>query len=354
MIRIILYIVLFSGFVFSNISAKLYKFEYQKDIAVGFSAELELTNRIGKIVITGGETGQVTIRAEKYISAESQADAERLSEYIKIDSHRNGNLISITTEHIIPPDKTKSFWEKLFGSKDEQFGSVDFSIEVPSDCKIILDSQKGDISITGISERIRLNSKMGIIELGNIVGNCDIKANGNVTISRLIGDLFLLAPMADISLKEVTGVINIESTTGNKKLEDIKGNTSIEQSSGNVEISKLGGNLRIKSSSGKIDVEQISGGLNILGNRSNVAVKSRLDRPDDYFIETSSGNIRFSIPEGLSGSALMKTQNGEIKADLKLLVETLTKTKVEGRFGNGRGPRIVLTSGSGDIILNSF
>ena len=82
----------------------------------------------------------------------------------------------------------------------------------------------------------------------------------------------------------------------------------------------------------------------------DVYIRTELDSPRDYFVHSSSGNIRFSIPEMSSGQLHIESDAGDIQTDVPISIESVSNYKVVGEFGRG-GPSINISSSTGDVYV---
>ncbi len=332
--------------------AKKYKFQYQKTIEVGRLAELDVFNQSGDVSITGIDSDNINISAVKFIAAENQEEAEKLGEYLEIKASRDANRITIRTEHHRTSDKQTSLIKKLLSREDKLYGSINYDIKVPYECRIDLENFEGNVKIDGINADMDITVTSGDLDLQNISGDIEIEStSGKIGISKAKGDILISSAASEVTLKETSGTVDITSSSGDKIGEELSGPVTIMQSSGRIDLNKLSGNVRIKSSSGNINIEQIQGAINVLANSGDINISTELNSSDDYFIETEDGNILFEVPADASGRVKLESNTGEIITDMPLSIDTFSRSKISGSFGQN-GPQITLITSSGDIRLN--
>lgn len=334
--------------------SKSFWFEYQKNIEVPENVELVISNTSGRIEITGMPVSVISISATKNVRATDQEEAEEVAEHIEIKARKTGRRITIQTRYLKMINRSDSFWKKLLGTGSDSFGSVDYTISVPHGCDVDIDNTSGDVSVTNIARSVHISGSSGEVRLENIEGDIDIESlSGNISIHNVKGDIEIAVASSDMELSSITGAVDIRATSGNKRGEYISGPVKISQTSGNVELKYLDGDLRFKSTSGDISVEQDGGAVDILTHSGDVRIKTELLSEKDFFVETTSGNILFIIPELSSGTAKLETKSGNISTDLPLSIESFSEDRIHGSFGKG-GPGITLITSSGNITIAQY
>ncbi len=335
-------------------SADSFEFRYQKTVDIEDKPELNIYNSIGDIKIQGAPTDVVTIEAVKTIRAGDREEAERLSEYVEIKSKKNGRRLTIETTLHEVEGQSRSFWQKLFGSGKDMFGSVDYIITVPFGCKAFIESRSGDIVVDEIAEAVTIIGGSGDISLETIDGAVTIESiSGKISLSEIKGDIIIACGGTDIEMTSVTGLIDIRSASGKTSGIYIDGPVKIAKTSGQVIMNNLNGDLRVKSTSGNVEIHQLNGAIDIQTNSGNVKVETELSSERGYHVETTVGEIIFRVPETSSGTVRLETLSGSINTELPLTIRTFSKNKLIGDFGSG-GPKITLTTESGDITLEQY
>ena len=333
---------------------KDYRFEYQKEIAVTEKSSLTLSNISGGIEIMGVPGEKVLIRAIKIIQADKASEAEERAGLIEIEVKKTGNLIDVATNSLKESNRPRSFWEKLFGSDFDSYGSVDYTISVPPDCRVEVESVSGDMSISDIKSDIDISSTSGDLSLRTVQGMIEISTvSGDLDMADIRGDIDISSTSSDMRLDSINGMVDIRSTSGDLRGTKINGSISLSQTSGVVRLAGLSGDLRLKSTSGDIVVRQESGAIDIVTYSGDVEIQTKLDSPKDYYVETTSGMIVFAVPQSSSGSIRMETDTGRIITELSLDNKSRSKHRMAGNFGKG-GPKISLSTDSGDITLESY
>ncbi|GEM_PF-937276 len=338
-----------------NAEAKTFRFDYQKIIDTADSVEFYLSNIPGRIDVVGGADNQVIIKAVKFVRASDQEEAEELGAAIDIRVTRTENRISVLTDYLKSTRKSPSFWDRLFGTDQESFGGVDYSISLPRSCRLELECSPGDVMVDGINGELYINASYGQVRLSSIAGNIDIEKNGTgeITLKDIEGDISVSASSCDLSLETFNGSADIRLTSGDVRGSALTGPFIISQSSGEVTLRQLSGDLRLRSNAGMVEIEQDSGAVDIVTQAGDVTVKTGLKTYKDISVRTTAGRINLAVPANSSGLLRLETGEGEIRTDLKMAVRSVTRNRLVGEFGTD-GPKISLTTASGHIEVMGY
>ena len=272
-----------------------YTYDFQRIIELNQRVTLDLTVPRGNIVITSSEDDRVVIDAVKRIRAGSSDEAQDVADHIEIKVRQVGQSIIIQTNYLRFHGRGRSFWQKLLGAGSDTYGAVDYTIAVPTSI---------DITINGVA--------------------------------------------TNISLSSIEGKVDIENQEGTTKGEFLFGPITVRQPSGIVSLQWIEGDIRVKTATARIEVNQVRGALDVTSLTGDVYVRTELDSPRNFFVHSSSGNIRFTIPEMSSGKLHIESDAGDIKTDVPISIESVSNYQVVGEFGRG-GPSINISSSTGDV-----
>jgi DUF4097 and DUF4098 domain-containing protein YvlB len=130
----------------------------------------------------------------------------------------------------------------------------------------------------------------------------------------------------------------------------------MEAGPGNLEIFDAPGNLSVRSQD-DITLENAGGKVKVDNRRGNVEVRFSAPPKEDIEINNSSAGITLSLPESSSFEILADCHSGDIDSEfqadsLKLTPGTGSNdAHLEGKYGSGRGPKIILKTSYGSISL---
>ncbi|MFQ6008611.1 MAG: DUF4097 domain-containing protein [Candidatus Zixiibacteriota bacterium] len=277
-----------------------FAYQYQKIIEAEAPVLLHLNLVRGKVHISGGEEGQVIIEAVKRVRAANEEEAEEVADHIEIRVASSASDVTINTNYLKMLSRSPSFWQKVLGSGSDSYGTVDYTISVPA------------------------RSSIGIKSMA-----------------------------ADIELSNIEGEIVIDNTVGSTRGEFLFGPITVRQSQGEIDLQWIEGDIHVRSSSSTVAIKQVHGAIDVFTQTGNVNIQTELTSPRDYFVETTSGAITFSIPEAASGLLRMETQEGAIQTEVPIIIKSVAHRRVVGEIGMG-GPTITLSTLSGDVTLARY
>ncbi len=284
-----------------SLQAAEYTFENQKIIDITEPLTIDLTMFKGKVTVVGNQMDNVIIEAVKIIRASNRDEAEEVADHIEIKVTPDGSHIEIATNYLKMINRTKSFWNKFLGTSGaDAYGAVEYFIQVPP---------QTSISITGMETEIEISSLEGDIEIKN--------------------------------------------SSGSFKAEYIYGAVTVSQPIGDIAIDWIEGDIRIKSNSSKIRIKQVKGAIDLATFSGEVHIETELDSPKDYFIETTSVKVIFSLPTLSTGELKIETETGKIATEVPIVIKSVSRKKLVGKFGDG-GPTIHIVSTTGDVDINQF
>ena len=304
----------------TDASGKEFTYQFQRTIPTRDTLQLSLTCQRGVIEISSHDAPNVVITAVKRISCPDQKEADEVAEHldIKLDQTRNQKKLAISVAMLDLKELNRSLWKKIFGGSLDSYGSIDFSIAVPNHCSISIDN-----------------------------------LSGTIAIAETVGDVSLRSSASDIHLTSVEGAVTIDNGTGTTVGELLFGPVTVRQPTGTISLQWIEGDVRVKSLSANIELLQERGALDLTSTRGNVRIQTNLNSDHDYYVETESGDINLLIPEESSGRLAVASTKGNIRADLPVVVKSMTKNRMVGEIGSG-GVKITLNSISGDVRVAQF
>ena len=189
----------------------------------GPKPRLQLTNGRGQISVEG-EGGLTSIEYEvtKHAVASDPVAAKRRASEVAVNLSREDSAFVLETE----------------GGRDT---GADYTLRVPSGSGVEIDSEAGDVEVSGIS------------------GNLTVRAQaGDVTIRDVGGDVTVEAPKGDVSISNVstdTGQMELDVGSGDVTLQDVVvGTLEAHVEAGDVALSgRFSGGGRVFVETGDIN-----------------------------------------------------------------------------------------------------
>jgi len=335
LVGVTLGVLLVFGLTVADVAAEAW-FEFERSVEVTAPVDLDLTLTAGKVHITRGDVDHLKIEGVKRIWGREWEEARRVADLIQVDVKRTGGKVAIATNYLPLDKQDQSFPASKPDKGSAYYGKVDFEITAPAFSKI---------TIRGQAAQVELES----LECDVLVENGD----GYFSGESLTGAVTVRQKSGNIDLASIEGPVDIDNGSGLTYGEFLFGPLTVRQSDGEVSLRWVEGDVRIKTVSSSVSIQQTRGAVDLESDDGDVFVKTELDSPRDFFVQTTSGRILFSVPAGSAGTLTMSSTSGVITTELPVAVQSMTDHQLEGVVGRG-GTRIELSSKSGDVTLAAY
>ena len=226
---------------------------------------LRITTDAGSVKIRAAAQPNITYVLKKRVyNCVSDSDAQKYLSQFKITAWQQGDSAVLRGQC------------EFCGNR--KHGSMDFDIVVPKDTALVnINTEGGDISVTGISGRMEAETGGGNIQADEVGGLVRVTSGGgNIDIGRTGGDLRLETGGGNVRVLSAKGRIDAQSGGGNITIDSGQG-MALETGGGTINISNANGDLRATTGGGNITVGSVAG----------LAV-----------LETGGGSIRLSSANG--------------------------------------------------------
>ena len=117
--------------------------DFQKTLQLGLNQTVSIEHRFGEIRLHGENGRDVHIGATIHTQANTQEEAEKFAEQIRIEVEQDASGIKVRT--VYPDEHT---WYVRIGKKPSY--SVDYDIAVPGDAKLWIKNGFGNVDIRGV------------------------------------------------------------------------------------------------------------------------------------------------------------------------------------------------------------
>ncbi|NOR67469.1 MAG: DUF4097 family beta strand repeat protein [Woeseiaceae bacterium] len=219
-------------------------------VPVGQAAELCVETAVGSITITGADVTDCNITAEITVKAETQEEARKLAEQVKIEAKRDGDKLSVKASK--PAELKKRKLE------------VKFKIIAPKRFKVDCSVNVGSVNVSDMNGQIKVSANVGSIFCRRVVGEIDVTSNVgsvevqyaggaaaacNAAITTNVGSIEFAAP-AQLSA-QVSASTNVGSVKTDKPITVVgKVGKSVNGTIGAGE-----GKVRLKTNVGSIHIK---------------------------------------------------------------------------------------------------
>ena len=219
-------------------------------VPVRQAAELCVEMEVGSITVTGADVSDCNITAEITVKAETEDEARKLAEKVKIEAKPDGDKLSVK---VVKPAELKK--RKL---------EVKFKIVAAKQLKVDCSVNVGSVNISDMSGRIKVSGNVGSIFCRRVVGDINLTSNVgsveveyadgavaacNATITTNVGSIEFAAP-AQLSA-QVNASTNVGSVKTDKPITVVgKVGKSVTGTIGAGE-----GRIRLKTNVGSIHIK---------------------------------------------------------------------------------------------------
>jgi DUF4097 and DUF4098 domain-containing protein YvlB len=256
----------------------------------------------------------------------------------------------------------------LIKSENNSKGRVDYTVTVPKNSHVSIDSGQGDVTAAGLGAGIDVTAR-GDIHLSALTGPVQAHfVNGRhdaFAAHDVQGDLTLDGDVNDLTLSEIKGnIVQNGNILGDVHFETLSGAVHIHTSVTTIDLAALPGDLTLDSDdlritgakgpahvitrSKDIDLSQIDGDTSVENQNGSVRVTSA----GNFGIEARNhkGDVEVTLLPQVSATVNGHTHNGDIISDFGLAVSGDEDKSVTGKLGAGLA-HIDLTTDNGDVHI---
>jgi DUF4097 and DUF4098 domain-containing protein YvlB len=335
-------------------------FSYDLDVApkkIPANARVMVRNGRGDISVRGSDSGEIRVTAKKTVRAWSETDAARISEPVNVAIEQNGDGYEVRPSG--------------FDLSSSKIG-VDLEVAVPKKSVLSVKTDKGDVTVSGISGDVVITDMLGDVDVRGTAGDVNVETRkGDVKVSSTKGDVKISGKGGEIEVNDTAGSLTVEGEfygpiRADKAVKGVRMVSSktdltlsalaghFEVGSGNMDIVDAPGNLNLRTRDAEIKVENPGGKVMIDNRNASVGVRFSSAPKEDVQITNSSSEIALTVPGSASFEIVADCRNCEISSEFPGLGASKTESgdsHLAGKYGNGKGPKITLKTSYGNISL---
>ena len=329
-----------------------------KPLPVPLDARVVIQNVHGDISVRSGDDSQIHVDGKKNIKAWSETDAEHIASAVAVEIARNGDGYEVRP---VNP-----------GGGDSRV-RLDLDIATPKNTSLTIRNDRGDVSVADMNKPLVITTTRGNVEVRDTAGDVTVgTGKGDVKVSDTKGSVKISGHGGEINVSSATGGLTIDGefygpiradkvakgvrfVSQRTDLTITQLNGHMETGSGSLEIADTSGNLTLRTNSYDIAIENAGGKLKVDNRNGNVEVRFSQPPKDDIEITNSSSPITLSLPESSSFEIVAECHSCDI--DSEFSADSLKQTSnggdshLEGKYGSGRGPKIILKTSYGSISI---
>jgi hypothetical protein len=322
-------------------------------------ARISVRSGRGDVTVRASDEREIRVSGKVNVKSWSEGAAKKVSERVSAEIVQNGDGYEV----------------RPTGSGGNSRVSVDLDITVPKKALLAIHSEKGDVNVSDMASQVNIDNGNGDIEVRGTGGDVSLDmrrgdakiydTKGDVKISGRGGNVEVVNTSGSFTINgEFVGPIRAERVAKGVRLVSHRTDLTLTQlsghmeaGSGNLEVVDAPGNLILRTRDEDITIENAGGKINIDDRNSNIQVRFSFPPKDDIQITNSSAPITLTLPESSSFEILADCHSGEIDSEFESDSLKLTKTEsgdshLEGKYGRGRGPKIILRTTYGSISIH--
>jgi hypothetical protein len=323
------------------------------------NARITVRGGRGDITVRASDEPEIRVSGKVNVKSWSEGAAKKVSERVSAEIVQNGDGYEV----------------RPTGSGGNSRVSVDLDITVPNKALLAIHSEKGDVNVSDMESQVNIDNGNGDIEVHSTGGDVSLDmrrgdakifdTKGDVKISGRGGSIDVANASGSFTINgEFVGPIRAERITKGVRFVSHRTDLTLSQlsghmeaGSGNLDVVDAPGNLILRTRDEDITIENPGGKINIDDRNSNIQVRFSSPPKDDIQITNSSAPITLTLPESSSFEILADCHSGEIDSEFESDSLKLTKTEsgdshLEGKYGRGRGPKIILRTTYGSISIH--
>jgi hypothetical protein len=323
------------------------------------NARITIRGVHGDIAVRSGDEPEIRVNGKKNVKSWSEKDAQRIGENVGVEVVKNGDGYEVHPT----------------GGGDSRV-SVDMDVVVPKKSFVTVRSDKGDISVSDMATPVTINGGNGDVEVRNTTGDVSVDTrHGDVKVSGTKGDVKISGSGESVEVVDATGNFTVNGEfVGPIRAEKIaKGvrfvshrtdftltqlSGHMEAGSGNIEVVDAPGNLNVRTHEEEITIENAGGKIKVDNRNGNVELRFSFPPKEDIEIYNASAAINLSMPGSSNFEIVADCHSGDIDSEFE--ADSLKQTSpgsggdnhLEGKYGNGRGPKITLKTSYGSISIH--
>jgi DUF4097 and DUF4098 domain-containing protein YvlB len=335
-------------------------FTYDLDVApkkIPANSRVMVRNGRGDITVRGSESGEIRVTAKKIVKSWSETDADRIAEPINVTIEQNGDGYEVHPTG--------------FDLSSSRIG-VDLEVAIPKKSALSVKTDRGDVTVSGISGDVGITDMLGDVDVRGTAGDVNVEMRkGDTKVSGTKGDVKVSGKGGEIEVNDTAGSLTVEGdfygpVRADKSMKGVRMVSSktdltlsalaghFETSSGNMDIVDAPGNLSLRTRDSEINVENPGGKVNIDNRNASIGVRFSSAPKEDVQITNSSSEIALTVPGSASFEIVADCRNCEISSEFPGLGASKTESgdsHLAGKYGSGKGPKIILKTSYGNISL---
>jgi len=330
-------------------------------VPVNVPANARITVRGGRGVISvrAADAPEIRVSGKKNVHAWSESDAQRRAGPVYVEIVQNGDGYEVHPTGM--------------GAGDSRI-SIDLDIQVPKKATVTVRNEKGDVTVSDMAAPVSVTSTSGDVEVRDSSSDVSIEMHkGDVKVSDTKGDIKISGKGGQVDVASATGSFTLDGEFYGpiradkvaKGLRFISQRTDLtltslsghmEASSGNLEIVDAPGDIALRTNRYSVTIENATGKVKVDNRDGDVQLRFSSPPKEDIQVTNTNASVSLTLPGSASFNILSDCHSCDI--DSEFSADTLKKTAadsgdshLEGKYGEGRGPKITLKTSYGALNI---
>jgi Putative adhesin len=323
------------------------------------NAHISIRGGRGNVTLRSSDEATLRLAGEKAIRALSEGDAEKRASSVSVGVTQSGDSYEVRPTG--------------FDLGDSRV-SVNMDVVVPKKAAVTVRTERGEIAVSDMLTDVGVSTRKGDIEVNDTTGNVSVDTNGgDVKVSDTKGDVKVAGRGGDIEAVNATGSLvvdgeffgSIRADKIAKGVRFVSQHTDLtltqlgghfEKGPGNLEITDAPGNLTSRTKNASVSLENVTGKI-VLDN-TNGPVEVRFSSPpkEDVTINNVRALVTLLLPAGSNFEIQADCHSCDINSEFSGGSLNQSKTEkgdshLDGKYGAGRGPKIILKTSYDSIEI---
>lgn len=281
----------------------------------------------GSITVETAEVEAVNIEITRTVTG-SQSKAEQALKDHVITTTQKDHVIDVRAEN---KGRKSSGW---FSSPPQL--KVSYRITVPRQFDVNLKTAGGSISVGQLTGKVQADTSGGSLKFEKIKGPLTARTSGGT-----------------ITVAGCKGAVEVASSGGSLNLSDIEGDVSARTSGGSIRVDKITGKSVVHTSGGSINVARIDGSIEADTSGGSITASLSEQPSGDCSFKTSGGSVTIGLGKKTAVDVDAHATAGRITTDfavISVIKGEQKKNELRGKI-NGGGPLITAHTSGGSIRL---
>ncbi len=188
---------------------------FDRTFPLAAGGALVIGNTNGSVILEAWDRNEVRVQADKRVKADSDAEAKRVMDQLRIAVDVTAGRVHIDTKY----PENHGFLAWLFGGGHQ--ASVEYHVQVPRRLELAARTVNGGVHLAGAQGRIRLETTNGSLQVAGAAGPLVLETtNGNIDVRQSAGEVRAATTngSVEVALTRLDGRVGLETTNGSVTL----------------------------------------------------------------------------------------------------------------------------------------